>query len=393
MRLLALAAIRIIKMRHLAEATLRAAVSLCVLFGVEDLRPGHHVQLVKHACRPLGPHGDISLSLEHRHAPSHLVREQISPFFRLVHRRPPMSTFGTSVILHYRDQELHGFRTAESRISPLKVLAAPWNELGRLLEGGLPPNYGIYFLTGPLSGGRLAVRPGEASDLRRRLLEHAADPTKSGFAEVYAVTSVDNRLGKADCRFLEARAHEVIAQEPSRVLEVERMPAVLELPSYERDDLEGLFAQARTLLHAVGCRALDAKHLLADQPTPPSSDEGVVEVQPNFSGMPEDEHELVYDSLWARGYPSADGGFVVRAGSDIRVREGAALLPGISNRRRLLADRGVLGTLPGITDRWRLLSNVYCSSPLLAAKIVTGAHLSRVIWQRISPDNRLLMAR
>jgi len=303
-----------------------------------------------------------------------------------------MTHLGTTVTVHYRDGGIDGLRTADSRTSPLRVHASAWSDFGRLLDGGLPPSHGIYLLTGAGNGGRLAVRPGEANDLRRRLSEHAADPTKSGFTDVYAVSAVDLRLTKSDCRYLEARVHELVAQMPGRLLEVERIPAVAECSAHERDDLETLLAQARTLLHAAGCRALDDR-LPWTESVPVEREEGVVEVTLETSGAVEDEHELVYDGVWARGYPTSDGGFVVRAGSDIRIREGAALLPGISSRRRMLSERGVLGTMPGITDRWRLLANVYCSSPLLAGKVITGAHLSRGIWQRISPADRIVLAK
>nr|WP_314256814.1 hypothetical protein [uncultured Devosia sp.] len=306
-----------------------------------------------------------------------------------------MSILGTTATIHLLDGRLDGVRTVESRTSPLRVHAAPWPELSSLLAHGLPASHGVYFLTRPLAGGILAARPGEASDLRRRLTEHSADSAKDPFAEVYAVSSVDARLSKSDCRYLEARAHEVIGQQPGRVLEVDKIPAVAECPAHERDVLETLFAQARTLLYAAGCRALDAPHLPFEAALPAEREDGLVEVRADglASFENEDEHELMYDNCWARGHATADGGFIIRAGSDIRKREGIALLPGISNRRRFLAERGVLGSIPGVTDRWRLLAAVYCSSPLLAAKVATGAHLSRVIWQRISPSDRIVMAK
>lgn len=303
-----------------------------------------------------------------------------------------MTGLGTTVTVHYRDATVEGVRTAESRVSPLAVYASNWKDLQRLLDAGLPPRCGIYVLTGPTSGTKLAVRPGEANDLRRRLLEHASDPSKSEFTDIYAVTSVDQRLTKSDVRYIEARMHEHVAQLPGRSLEVERIPVVVECSAHERDDLEALFLQARVLLHAAGCRAFDAQGLPWDASVL-DPEVGVVEVTLEASNDHEDEHELLYDGLWARGYPTSDGGFIVRAGSDIRVREGLALLPGISSRRRMLAERGVLGTIPGVTDRWRLLANVYCSSPLLAAKIATGAHVSRSMWQRISPEARLVLAK
>lgn len=304
--------------------------------------------------------------------------------------RQPMLA-GTTSTLHFLNGRIDGVRTVRSRTSPLVVFAGPWADLGELLANGLPGSHGIYCLTGPMTAGRLAARPGEASDLRRRLLEHASDPTKSAFAEVFALAAVDDRLDKSSCRYLEARVHEIIAAQPGRVLEVERMPLVPDLARYERDTLEAILEQARTLMYVAGCRALDAPHL-PFEPAGPEKEEGLVEVQADVGASYEDEHELLYDSVWARGHPAGEG-FVIRAGSDIRIREGAAQREGVSARRRLLLAKGVLGVLPNVHDRWRLLSNVWCSSALLAAKVVTGAHLSRPIWQRISPQDRLVVAK
>lgn len=304
-----------------------------------------------------------------------------------------MKAPGSAVTIHYLSGELDGPRIVSSRTSPLRVFAANWTEISALTTEIIPPNPGFYFLTRPLLSGtaRLAVRPGEALDVRRRLCEHAMDPSKASFVEAYSVVAMDDRLSKSDIRYLEARAHEIVASAPGCILEVEKVPAVASCPPHERDVLETLLAQARSMLHAAGCRALDAPNLFLPGSVQP--EEGVIEVHADLAGDVEDEHELSYDGIWSRGYPTTEGGFIVRAGSDIRRRENGALLPAISNRRRMLEAKGVLGSIPGVTDRWRLLSNVHCSSALLAAKVCTGAHVSnKHIWQRIAPASRIVLA-
>lgn len=305
-----------------------------------------------------------------------------------------MSNLGTAVTVHYLNGKVDGPRIVSSRTSPLRVFASNWSDVASLTTEVLPPNPGFYALTRPLvtGGARLAVRPGEALDVRRRLCEHAVDPGKTSFAETYCVVAMDDRLSKSDIRYLEARAHEIVAAAPGCVLEVEKVPAVASCPPHDRDVLEGLLLQARIMLHAAGCRAFDA-HNLPFSCEHADPDEGVIEVRSESLADAEDEHELSYGGIWSRGYPTADGGFVIRAGSDIRRRENNALLPAVSNRRRMLAEKGVLGSMPGVTDRWRLLANVYCSSSLLAAKVCTGAHVShKGIWQRIAPASRIILA-
>ena len=283
-----------------------------------------------------------------------------------------------------------GPRVVESRTLPLRVHAAPWPALPALLEAGLPSTAGVYLLTGRCGpGGRLAVRPGEAGDLRRRLLEHAADATKTKYEEVYAVSSADGRLTKSDVRHLEARIHEIVMAGDLSTLQVDRVPAVGGCSTADGVVLEELLNQSRELLHAAGCRVLDAPRMPVVGATE-DRDDGMVEVV-ETGGVHPDEHALDYDRCWSWGYPLADGGFVVRAGSDVRRREGAALLPGIAARRSRLLEAGLLGEMPGVTDRWRLLGNFRVASPLIAAKVVTGAHVSNAgIWRRLAPANRIV---
>ena len=284
---------------------------------------------------------------------------------------------------------LDGPRIVECRTFPLRVHAAPWSELPALLDAGVPTSPGIYILSGRVgSTGRLIARPGEAGDLRRRLLEHAADPSKSRFEEVYAISANDNRLTKSDVRHLEARVHEIILAGSIASLQVDRIPAVSPCSPSESVVLEELLHQSRELLYAAGCRALDAPRMPISAAVE-DRDDGVVEVVAT-AGVHPDEHALDYDGCWSWGYPHADG-FVVRAGSDVRRRENAALLPGMIARRRRLLELGVLGEMPGVTDRWRLLANFKVSSALIAAKTVTGAHVSNSgIWRRLAPGHRIL---
>nr|WP_314257269.1 hypothetical protein [uncultured Devosia sp.] len=304
--------------------------------------------------------------------------------------RPDLSsTFGSTLSVHLLRSDLDGPRIVESRTSPLQVFAAPWSDLQSLLDAGVPSSPGFYILT-RANGGKVGVRPGEAGDIRRRLLEHANDASKDKYQEVFAVTAVDGRTTKYDARFFEARVHEIVAAAAHTVLEVDKIPVLANCRPAERAPLETLLHQARDLLYAAGCRGLDAPRMqipAAVDEADDNTDMLIVE----SAGIGDDEHSLSYDGLWSWGYSTADGGFVVRAGSDVRRRENSALLQPVADRRRKLAELGVLGEMPGVTDRWRLLCSIKVGSPLLAAKMVTGAHISnKGIWQRLAPSARLI---
>lgn len=305
-----------------------------------------------------------------------------------------MSVSGTAVTIHHLNGSISGPRVVESRTSPLRVHASRWAEHAALLSVGLPAAPAVYVFTGPTQSGPplLAVRPGEAGDIRRRLLEHSQDHLKSRFHDLFVVTAVDGRLGKADVRYIEARFHELVPATPGTLLDVDKVPAVTFCHPAERDTLETLIEQSRLLLHAAGCRAFDSEGVPVAAAVP-EVEETPVRLDFDQAESPVGEFELVYDGIWARGFQHRDG-FVVRAGSDIRRRENSALLGPMSERRRFLQREQALGEIPGVGDRWRLMRDFMCASELTVAKMVTGAHLSnRGIWRRLSPTSRIIVAK
>lgn len=89
-----------------------------------------------------------------------------------------------------------------------------------------------------------------------------------------------------------------------------------------------------------------------DMPIMPSLKDrelGDVEIM-SFDAV-QDERYLSHDGTSSWDYLVNDGSFVVRAGSDVRMRENKALLPPIAMRRRRLDELVVLGELPGAQDR------------------------------------------
>ena len=303
-------------------------------------------------------------------------------------------TAGTAVTLHHLNGIIGGPRIVEARTSPLRVHASRWSEYSALLSFGLPAAPAVYVFTGPTRSGApmLAVRPGEAGDIRRRLLEHAQDASKARFHDIFVVTAVDGRLGKADVRYLEARLHELVPATPGAILDVDKVPAVTSCHPAERDTLETLIEQSRLLLHSAGCRAFDSEGAPIAT-VMPEVDETLVRLDFDMVDTPVGEFELVYDGIWARGFQHRDG-FVVRAGSDVRRRENSALLGSMSERRRFLQRERALGEIPGVVDRWRLMRDFMCASELTAAKMITGAHLSnRGIWRRLPPASRIIVTK
>jgi hypothetical protein len=104
-----------------------------------------------------------------------------------------------------------------------------------------------------------------------------------------------------------------------------------------------------------------------------------------------EEFELVYGTVWARGYYSGEH-FIVAAGSDFRIQTNDSVNAITRNRRDELVRAGVLVDIPGIGDRRRLMVAVAFPSISIAGKVVSGAHLNSTKWQPLRIAQRFILA-
>jgi hypothetical protein len=160
---------------------------------------------------------------------------------------------------------------------------------------------------------------------RRRLSDHAADPTKAFAREAYLIYGYRRDwFDKTAAIDLQARLTEIAEQ--AALVEVVRgtNPQVLELPEDERASLETFVQNSLRLLFDAGCSSFHS--CFASQRRSDTEAETAIapeEAGPIHIDVPTDtphegELELSYVGLWARGYPAEGGGFVVMAGSEAR---------------------------------------------------------------------------
>jgi hypothetical protein len=95
---------------------------------------------------------------------------------------------------------------------------------------------------------------------------------------------------------------------------------------------------------------------------------------------PGSQFSLDYCEIWARGYVDQEGGFVVMAGAELRTFLNESARSNVGELRRELALAQVLEPIAGIDGRLRLRVAVRFRNAALAAKVVTGAHISRHKW-------------
>ena len=241
---------------------------------------------------------------------------------------------------------------------------------------------------------------GETGNFGRRILEHAADPSKAFAREVYVVSGFERAwFDKTAAIYLQHRLTGIA--DNAGLVEVVRgvNPQLLELPSHRRASFDRYVEDAERLLFDAGCRVLQSNfsgHRQMRQAGETATAIGPDETGPMQIGViatppPGNELELAYVDLWARGYPAKDG-FVVMAGSELRTAVNPSAQEIVHTRRSELGDAKALAEIPGIRDRLRLLVAVWFPSAAIAAKVVTGAHVNSSKWVQPRYPQPILIA-
>jgi hypothetical protein len=229
---------------------------------------------------------------------------------------------------------------------------------------------------------------GETGNAGRRLSEHFGDPSKAFTREVYVISGYQRAwFDKTAAIYLQHRLTHIAEQVGLVDIMKGANPQVLELPSHKRASLDQFVEHGERLLFDAGCRVLRSN--FASQRRKLETTDADVAIGPDDTGpmqidvtdLPRlgNELELDYCDVWARGYPVRDG-FVVAAGSEVRNVVNASVNPILHTRRAELAAADALAAIPGMQDRLRLRVAVMFPSAAIAAKVVTGAHVSGGKW-------------
>ncbi|WP_445219752.1 hypothetical protein ACKWRH_06235 [Bradyrhizobium sp. Pa8] len=229
---------------------------------------------------------------------------------------------------------------------------------------------------------------GETGNAGRRLSEHFGDHSKAFAREVYVISGYQRAwFDKTAAIYLQHRLTQIAEQAGLVDIMKGTNPQVLELPSHKRASLDQFVEHGERLLFDAGCRVLRSN--FASQRRRVETTDTDMAIGPEDTGpmkidvtdLPRlgNELELDYCDLWARGYTVREG-FVVAAGSEVRSVVNASVNPILRTRRAELAAADALADIPGIQDRLRLRVAVLFPSAAIAAKVVTGAHVSSGKW-------------
>lgn len=291
---------------------------------------------------------------------------------------------GTTTIIQRPAGDIDGLRSVTDESATLLVRAFPFRATAAVAAVCNLAAAGAYLLTR-----RDAAYIGESSQLARRLGEHLADPAKASYDTVYVVQGAHFQLDKSSAVHLQSRL--TAAAEVAALVKVQKGSGapVGDLPHWRAAPLDAALASAVRLLYDAGCRVFCGCAPAPQEEQPPGSaqeqdedDNGAMEV--GVSSVPPGvvEMELQYGGLFVRGYEWLEG-FIVAAGSEIRVDMNPSVIQRIRERREVLL-RTVAAPIGTDGRVRRLTSAVSFPSCAIAGKVMSGAHIGTDKWRPLA---------
>jgi hypothetical protein len=274
------------------------------------------------------------------------------------------------------DGTLSGIRRGQAPGYTLLVLAGPFSQL-HVLKSLLPEVavYRCYLIHGKV------VYVGHGNNDRKIGDRLAADHKEN--AQVYVIYSLDSRFDKAQAGYLEARLMDRLFVAGAPLANVDR-PFGSGLK--EDPGLEQIVRQSELLLGVAGFRPLECvgATALASRTLPGARIlEDVVPVEPDqMPPLPDTRYRLHCRGLSAEGFYSGPKIFFVQPGADyaLGVRRGMTE----HNKARRQGIEKFLEPVHGAEHRMRLRVGLRCLSAPIAAKLLSGEHVGRKVWQPIA---------
>ncbi len=166
--------------------------------------------------------------------------------------------FGKSIELFFVNGTSDGVITAELRNWSGKAIKIPRTEVGKYVNSELS-GVGVYLLYCIDDDGNEKIYVGESEDVEKRLKQHISDydKEKESFYWSSAIAFVDNRLDKAEIRYIEnSLANEIYDNNPTRLLTKSTYNNT-NLKDSQIAVAEEFTEHAKTLLDALGMKLVD----------------------------------------------------------------------------------------------------------------------------------------
>lgn len=274
------------------------------------------------------------------------------------------------------DGTLSGLRRVQAPGYMLSALAGPLSQLQRL-KSLLPRSaeYMCYLVHERL----IYVGHGNGD---RKIGDRVAIENRAG-AQVYIVYSVDPRFDKLQASYLEARFIDRLFAAGAPLANEDR-PFGSGLQ--EDAGLEQLVEQSELLYGVAGFRAFEPNSgaTRGSKALPTTRVlRDVVPVEPDqMPSTPTTRYRLHHRGLSAEGFYAGQKIFYIQPGADYAVGEKRGMTAHNKARRKQIEK--YLEPVPGTEHRMRLRVGLRCLSAPIAAKILSGEHIGRKVWQPIS---------
>lgn len=272
------------------------------------------------------------------------------------------------------DSTALGVRRTRSALSNIRVAAGPFEALDRTLAAAGRPEHMTYIL----SASALSYIGRGGSD--RRIGDRLAKDDLGRIEQVFLVYTADPSFAHHFAKILE---HQLwgLGEQNGVPLANKVAPNGVTADELKDPEARHLLRDARLLLNSAGCGIFEHRHTPTRQPVTSGALGIRVLEQNELPDIPDCLLFLNHKGLRARGFGHGSE-FVVLPESEFLLEDQAGLDKNNRRRRKLVRDSGHYRRAG---DHGRLPRPLLCKSLAIAAKIVTGQHITGHLWRPSPP--------
>lgn len=268
-----------------------------------------------------------------------------------------------SIRLFLPDGDPSGRRIAVRSHHTAEIYFVSRAQFPTLSDDDVMKRTGVYVLVGPSEDESFEQKMyiGQAGRLGPRIKDHlSGTKAKDWWTSVFLLTKTDGELDQADVDHLEAHLIDLARSAARLEVENAQSPKPAPLAAYKGADVAAFLEDVLPIYKALG--------LTAFEPGPEQAS-GIT------GSTPSERTLLLLEAVGVSGKAhSTREGFVVLAGSTLRVSETETIPSRIRRRRQQLLDEELVESAG--PDKWRLKANETFRSPSEAAGVITGSSVS-----------------
>ncbi len=299
----------------------------------------------------------------------------------------------STTVVYRPDAQTAGIRLIQDDAARIAVLVVPVSDIPRLAayRDLLGPGRTFDAACAYVWADNSQVYFGETQGIVGRLKDHARKHDMTWGTEAFVASTYDSYLDKpAILRMQHAFSEAAKLAGLMHVVEGVRPPAPLLSPA-RAAAIDRMISDAYPLFFDGGLRSFHSSnppalgrlgfaHRGAEQDDDAGEEDFDIEIGAAIGDVTA-EAQLTYANIWAHGYACGNDKFVVGIGSEVRTAINPSANSIYTGRRLKMMQEGALVPILGVTDRMRLVATVGVVSASVAAKLVSGAHVTSGLWK------------